>query len=103
MSDRMKVETKGGGGNQGGRRRNNSRNNDQPNNKSNSNSCPSKLEELETATYIVIGFSLADIYEKITKEIIRYVIRKLPFGVHLARGIRDGKLPNMSLDTNPKQ
>ena len=47
--------------------------------------------------------SLADQYEKLTKDIIRYVIRKIPGGVHLARGMRDGKLHNMSLDPNPKQ
>ena len=48
-------------------------------------------------------FSLADIYEKVTKDIIRYVIRKLPGRVHLARGTRGDKLPNMSLDPNLKQ
>ena len=48
-------------------------------------------------------FSLVNLYEKVTKNIIRCVIRKLSSGVHLAHGICDGKLPNMYLDSNLKQ
>ena len=62
-----------------------------------------KLEELETDTYIVSQFSLDDWYEKVAKEIIRYVIRKLHVGVQLVCEIRTRKLCNMSLDTNTKQ
>ena len=48
-------------------------------------------------------FSPAAQYEKVTKEIIRYVIINLPDGVRLARGMRDSKLPKIFLDTKPKQ
>ena len=52
MSDRTKFNTKGDGGNQGGARRNNFwNNNNQPNN--NANYHTSKIEELDTVTYIV--------------------------------------------------
>ena len=68
-----------------------------------SNSHTSKLRELETTTYIAIQFSLADRYDKSTKEIIRYVIRNLPGGVNLARGMCNRKLPNMLMYPNPKQ
>ena len=91
----------GSGGKQGGGQRNNFLNNKQPN--KNPDSRTSNLEELEAATYIVSHFSLADQYEKATKNIIRDVIRKMPGGVHLTRGMRDGKLPNMLLDSKPKQ
>ena len=101
MSYRTKIKTKGGGGKQGGRKRNNFRNNNQPNNNSDSNT--SNIEELETATYIVSQLFLYNLYEIITKYIIRYVIRKLPGGVHLAHGMCNDKLPKMSLDPNPKQ
>ena len=101
MSDGTKFKTKGGSGKRGGGKRNNSCNNNQP--KNNSDSHTNKPEELETATYIVSQFSLANIYKKLTKYIIRYVIRNIPDGVHLAHGMRNSKLPNMSLDTNLKQ
>ena len=51
----------------------------------------------------MIHFSLSDQYEKVNKKIIRYIIRNIPGGVHLARGMRNNKLPNMLLDTNSKQ
>ena len=101
MSDGTKFKTKGGSGKRGGGKRNNSCNNNQP--KNNSDSHTNKPEELETATYIVIHFSLADRYKKVTKEIIRYVIINLPARVHLSSGIYNSKLPNMSLDPKPKQ
>ena len=62
-----------------------------------------KLEELETATYIVSQLSLSNRYERVTKEVIRYVIRNLPGGVHLVHGMRNSKLPSMLMDTKPKQ
>ena len=96
MSYGTKVKTKGVGIKRGGRWRNHFCNNNQPNNNVDSHTI--KLKYLETATYIVIHFSLANWYDKVTKDIIRYVIRKLPDGVNLARGMRDGKLPNMLLD-----
>ena len=101
MSDGIKVNTEGGGGKWGGGVRNNFRNNSQLNN--NAESHTSKLEYLETTTYIVILFYLDNQYDKATKYIIKYVIRKLPGRVQLAHGTSDGKLPKMFLDTNPKQ
>ena len=101
MSDGTEVKTKGGGGKRGVGRRNNFCNNKQPNN--NADSRTRNIKDLETATYIVSQFSLANIYKKLTKYIIRYVIRNIPDGVHLAHGMRNSKLPNMSLDTNLKQ
>ena len=58
---------------------------------------------METATYIMIQFSLDYRYEKVTKVIIRYVIINLHVGIYLARGICDGKIPNISLYTKHKQ
>ena len=101
MSDGTKVNTEGGSGKQGGGQKNSFQNNNQPN--KNSNSHTSNLRELETTTYIAIQFSLADRYDKSTKEIIRYVIRNLPGGVNLARGMCNRKLPNMFMYPNPKQ
>ena len=65
MSDRKKVKKKGGSGNRGDGQKNYFCNNNQPNNSSNSHT--RKLKELETATYIVSQFSLADQYEKGTE------------------------------------
>ena len=101
MSDRKKIKTEGGGSKRGSRQRNNFRNKNQPNN--NTESHNRKLEELETATYIVSQLSLSNRYERVTKEVIRYVIRNLPGGVHLMRVICDSKLTNMLLGTKPKQ
>ena len=100
MSNGLKVKTEGGSGKMGSGRRNNFRNNNQPQN--NTNSHTRNFDEPETAMYIVSHFSLADRYEKVTKEIIRYVIRNLPGGVNPAREMRVGKLPNKLLDTNTK-
>ena len=101
MSGRTKVKIEGGGGKRGVGRRNNSRNNIKPNN--NANSKTSNIRELENAMYIVIQFSLDDTYEKVTKEIIRYVIRQLCGGVYFSCGMCEGKIRNMSLNPNPKQ
>ena len=81
MIDGTKVNTKGGGGKRGGGRMNIFFNNNQPIN--NANYHTRNIEELETATYIVSQFSLPNIYAKVNKEIIRYVIIKLHGGVHL--------------------
>ena len=101
MSDRKKIKTEGRGSKRGSRQRNNFRNKNQPNN--NTESHNRKLEELETATYIVSQLSLSNRYERVTKEVIRYVIRNLPGGVHLVHGMRNSKLPSMLMDTKPKQ
>ena len=100
MSDGTKFKTKGSG-KQIGKWRNNFRNNNQP--IKNTESHTSNIEELETATYIVRQFYIANWYKKLTEDIIRYVIRKLTGGVHLAHGMRNGKLLNMSMDTKPKK
>ena len=76
MSDGTKVKTEGGSGKQGGGHRNNFCNNNQPNN--NTHSQTINIEELETTTYIVSHFYLANRCDKLTKEIIRYGIIKLP-------------------------
>ena len=101
MSDRKKLKTKGGGGKGSDGQGNTFWNNNQPNNKTDSHI--SKIKDMEISIYIVSQFTLAVSYEKVTEEIIRYVIKKLPGGVYLARGMRDDKLPNMSLDPKPKQ
>ena len=76
MSDEMKVKSEGGSRKWGGGQRNNFRNNNQLNN--NAHSHTSNIEELETTTYIVSHFYLANQYDILTKEIIGYVIIKLP-------------------------
>ena len=101
MSDGKKVKTEGGGGKRGGGRMIDFRNNNQPNNTTYSQT--RKLEDIETNNYIRRHFSLANWYEKVTKEIIINVIRNLPSGVYLARVMRDVKIRNMLLDTNTKQ
>ena len=101
MSDGMKVNTEGVGGKQGGGRRNNFCNNIQSNKAVKFHT--SKIKGLNTATYIVSQFYIAGRYEKVTEEIITYVMKNLPGGVHLARGTRDGKLDNMLLDTKPNK
>ena len=58
MSDGTKVIAEGGGGKRGGALRNNVRNKNQP--KNNLYSQPSKLKYLETTTYTVSQFYLAD-------------------------------------------
>ena len=95
---------KGGGSGKGsgGGRRNNFRANNYTH-ASNTDSHKSEIDEIETATYIVSQVSLADQYEKVTKAISRYAIRKLPAGVELARGMRDGMLPSFLLPTKPKK
>ena len=70
---------------------------------SNTDSPKSEIDEFKTATYIVSQVSLADRCEKVTKAIFRYFIRRLPAGVELARGMRDGMLPRFPLPTNPKK
>ena len=98
------VKSEGGGGGKvgGGGRRNNfrSKNNTYA---SNTKSHKSEMYELETAMYIVSQVSLADWYEKVTKAIYRYVIRKLPAGLELPRVIRDGMLPSFLLPTKSKK
>ena len=98
------VKSEGGGGDKGsgGSRRNNFLSNNYTH-ASNTDSHKSEIDELETATYIVSQVSLADQYEKLTKAIYRYVIQKLPAGVELAQGMRDGILPRFLLPTKPKK
>ena len=101
MSYITKSNTEGGGGKRGCGQRNIFWNKNQTNN--NTNYQTRKLKYLETATYTMSQFYLANWYGKVTKDIIRYVIRKLPGGIHLTRGMRNGKIPNMSLDPKKKQ
>ena len=101
MTD-VKSEGGGGGTGGGGGWRNNFRAKNY-NHASNTDSHKSETDELKTATYIVSQVSLADRYEKATKTIYRYVIQKLPAGVELARGMRDGVLPRFLPPTNPKK
>ena len=54
-------------------------------------------------TYIVIQVSIANLYEKVTKAISWYVIQKLPAGVELAQGMRNGMLPRFPLPAKPKK
>ena len=93
----------GGGGKGGGGGRSNNFQSKKYTHASNINSHKSEINELETATYIVIQVSLDDQYEKVTKAISWYAIRKLPAGVEVARGIREGMLPRFPLPTNPKK
>ena len=53
--------------------------------------------------YIVIQVFLSDQYGKVTKAIYWYVIRKLPAGVELARGMRNGILPRFPFPIKPKK
>ena len=91
----------GGGKGGGGSRRDNFRAKNYTHAR-NTDSQKSEIDELEMATYIVSQIYLADQYEKATKAIYRYFIRKLPAGVELAQGMRDGMLPRFPLPTNPK-
>ena len=100
------VKSEGGGGGKGsgggGGRRNGFRDKNYTH-ASNTDSHKSEVDELETTTYIVSQVSIADQYEKVTKAISRYVIRKLPAGVEFARGMRDGMIPRFLLPTNPRK
>ena len=93
----------GGGGKGGGRGRRNNLRDKNYTHASNTDSHKSEIGELGTATYIMSQVSLADRYEKVTKAISRYVIRKLPAGVEIAQGMRDGMLPRFLLPTKPKK
>ena len=98
------VNSEGGGGGKGGGR--GQRNNFGAKNythASNTNSHKSEIDELDTATYIVSQVSLADWYKNVTKAISRYVIRKLPAGVDLARGMCDSMLPRFPFPTKHKK
>ena len=101
MTD-VKSEGGGGGKGGGGGQRNNFRAKNYTH-ASNTNSHKSEINELKTATYIVSQISLADWYEKVTKDISRYVIQKLPAGVELAWGMRKSILPRFPLPTKPKK
>ena len=98
------VNSEGGGGGKGGGggRMNNFRAKNYTH-ASKTDSHKSETDEVEMATYIVSQVSLADWYEKVTKDIYRYVIRKLPAGVELAHGMRDIMLPRLPLPTKPKK